>query len=257
MARRTATATTPQPYQPIDDEFWEGLKPLCMNSGKYTRRSIIDWARAAHAVIEDVQHHYWRRRLTELRERCINDPEIELPYTIAYLMQLAETYEAVSGNFDLGVPITVLVEGRRLDDLLDIIKREPDISVARMKAHVAKQISNDPKIISQSVDEIEADLREQRKSPQARKRAETEPEPEPDLSEMNPSELTEEMVESLQNYQLAFVRMTSSGEEIDRSDLAALTITLRNMLAVVEELTVPLVRLPASGKKRRKRASVR
>jgi hypothetical protein len=50
-------------------------------------------------------------------------------------VKLAQTYEAVEGDFDRGVSMAVLCEGRHTANLLQVI--EPGMTVGDIKAHPA------------------------------------------------------------------------------------------------------------------------
>lgn len=143
----------------VQDRKWKKIRTICKSASELTRRATEKWAEAAYKMVSDNKHVDWRWLLADMRERCFAE-DIECPYTVTYLVVLAETYEAVEGDFDRGVPISVLIEGRRLDNLLDIIEDEPKMTVARMKAIVAKEANEDEE---RSVEEIEADAERERK----------------------------------------------------------------------------------------------
>lgn len=96
----------------------------------------IVWARAAYVVVKDEPYPNWRYYLASMRNTAF-ERKVNCPFSIPFLMQLAETYHAVHGDFDRGVPLGVLITGRRLPDLLDVI--QPDMTVKEMKAIVVQR----------------------------------------------------------------------------------------------------------------------
>jgi hypothetical protein len=146
----------------LTDKQWRELKPACQAAAKGVEDSLRAWAKIASDTVNGDEHASWRWLLGDLRERCY-DGGIECPYSITYLTQLAETHTAAKGDLERGVPVSVLIEGRKLENLLDLAT--PGTTVGRMKAHVFKESNKD----SRSVQEIEAEQKRHRLDGRTRK----------------------------------------------------------------------------------------
>ena len=150
----------------LTDAQWKTLRPKCKGAAEHSRSAMEGWATVAFEAVNGSPHISWRWLLADMRERCF-DAKIECPYSVTYLVQLAETYEAVKGDFDRGVPISVLIEGRNLDNLLDLIEDDDKMTVSRMKAIVFKDANGDER----TVEEIEIEQKRNRTEQRERKRA--------------------------------------------------------------------------------------
>lgn len=219
----------------LTETQWKTLRPKCKKAAQHSHAAMEAWATVSAEAVSSASHINWRWMLADMRERCF-DANIECPYTVTYLVQLAETYDAVKGDFDRGVPASVLVEGRNLDNLLDIV--EDGMTVGRMKAIVFKEANDDER----SVEEIEAEQKrhrtEQRDRQKLRGRA--------DEIARWPAEKADDLLPALKDELSAYIDALTdlTDEDID-FNAADARKTLRVATALTEmlkELTPPIRR---------------
>src|SRR4051794_29464048 len=99
----------------LTTEQWNKQRAAIKKASKKTRAAIEEWAKIAASTVNGNPVDEWRWLLTDLRNRCQRDKDsdIECPYTVVYLVQLAETHTKVEANWDRGVSPSVLIEGRK------------------------------------------------------------------------------------------------------------------------------------------------
>ena len=225
------------------DRKWKKIRQICKKAADLTRRATEMWAEAAYKYVSEDKHADWRWLLADMRNRCL-DEGIDCPYTVTYLVVLAEAYEAVDGDFDRGVPVSVLIEGRNLDNLLDIIADDPKMTVARMKAIVAKDANEDDE---RSVDEIEADTENERKEKAAEAKAARQIKKIENWDTEKADELLSTLRREAHAYHIAIVNLvTEEGFEFSEREVAKTLHTLADLTRTLEEFTTP---------KRRRRAA--
>src|SRR3954447_5385642 len=86
---------------------WEELEPKCVDAALQSTLAATKWAAVAAEAVADGSASedktrpkaHWLWLLADLRDRCL-DKGIECPYAVKTLVQYAETYEAVEGDFD-------------------------------------------------------------------------------------------------------------------------------------------------------------
>lgn len=221
-------STKPKPK--LGDKRWEVLKPKCVCAGAYSEESIKAWAAIAAEAVSGASHADWRWLLADLRERCF-DNSIECPYTMNYLIQLAETYEEVDGNLDRGVPVSVLIEGRNLDNLLDVVT--PGMTVARMKALVYKRFNQTDK---RSVEEVEASQKGYRLDGRERATRKGYVDKIEGWKLDKANKLLPQLQAEATAYQNAVVRLRAEGAAFDPGQVAVAQTALRNALSALDAL---------------------
>lgn len=222
----------------LGEARWKTLKPKCVTASSSSEQAMKLWAEIAAEAVVDHPPAHWRPVLSDLRERCWRD-RIECPYTLVYMVQLAETCNAVKGNFDRGVPVSVLVEGRHHPGLLKLIKTK-GMTVSRMKAHVYLYDHPDDE---RSVDEVEAEQRSKRQDTRDRSKRNAHAE-----KIMNwPLDKAEGLLQHMKNevnaYTSAVVRLRKQGAEFDSGDIAVAEQAIKSLSQVIE--TLELVDLAA------------
>jgi hypothetical protein len=208
---------------------WEELEPKCVDAALQSTLAATKWAEIAAEAVVDASSSEdksrpkadWRWLLTDLRDRCI-DNGIECPYAVKTLVQYAETYEAVDGDFDRnGAAFSALVEGRHLDNLIAITEMEQNLKVTRMRAHVHKEATDDER----PVDEIEAEMKAERDSEKERKARKSETDK---IAEW-PLDKTDKLVAMIEEYNGAFrkaiKRHEIAGREFDANATGMATHT--------------------------------
>lgn len=215
----------------LDPELWATLRPKCEAAAAYSTSSITAWAKIAAEAVSAALPADRRWLLADLRERCF-DNGIECPYTQSYLIQLAETHEKVKGNFNRGVPVSVLIEGRNLPDLLKMV--EPGITVGRMKAIVTKHF--DPKD-NRSIEEIEAEQKRHRLDGRERSKRKDHAEKIGNWKLDKADDLLPTLKEEATAYQNAIVRLQAEGAEFSAGDVAVARQAVRNALSTLDALT--------------------
>lgn len=214
----------------LGDKLWATLKPKCEAAAAYSASSIKEWAKIASETVNGNEHADWRWLLADLRERCFNN-DIECPYTVTYLIQLAETYQKVEGNFDREVVPSVLVEGRNLDNLLDII--EPGMTVGRMKAIVKKELDSQE---TRSVDEIEAEQTRHRLDGREKAKRKKHHEKIANWPLDKSDDLLSNLKEESAAYQSAIVRIQAEGAEFSPGDIAVALAVAKGLVSTLEEI---------------------
>lgn len=218
---------TPATRSRLGDARWSELKPRCITAAAHSEQAAVSWAEIAAEAVRDHPVAHWRSVLSDLREYCWQD-KIECPFTLVYLVQLAETCDAVKGNFNRGVPISVLIEGRHHKDLLKIIKQK-GMTVGRMKAVMYLYEHADDK---RSVEEIEADQRAKRQDARTGRRKRH-----AEKIEGWPLEKAEEVLPTLgteaQAYMNLLLRLRQQGVEFNLSDAAVAENAVKNLEQVL------------------------
>lgn len=213
----------------LGDEVWGILKPKCEVAAAHSSNSIIAWANIAHEAVDSTPHHEWRWLLADLRERCF-DAKIECPYTITYLIQLAETYDSVRGNFNRNVPLSVLIEGRNLPHLLDVL--ENGMSVGRMKAMVFQWSNGDDR----SIEEIEAEQKRNRLDGREKNKRKDHAEKIANWALDASDDLLVNMNEELTAYMRAISRLQAEGYAFDSGQIRITMHTAKFALSILEDL---------------------
>jgi hypothetical protein len=213
----------------LGDQLWAELRPQCIEAGTYSESAIKAWARIAAEAVHDEVHPDWRWLLADLRERCF-DENIECPYQVTYLINLAETYTRVKGNFDRGVPVSVLIEGRNLRNLLELVKREPGMTVGRMKAYVFQDATKDPR----SIDEIEAQQKRQRLEGKEKRKRRQHAEKIDGWPLDKAEDLLRMLADEANAYGNAIDRLQTEGASFDAGEL---TVALRAVKGLTSTLT--------------------
>lgn len=214
----------------LGDEVWGVLRPKCEVAAAHSINSIIAWSNITHEAVNSAPHQEWRWLLADLRERCF-DAKIECPYTVTYLIQLAETYDAVKGRFDRDVPMSVLIEGRNLPHLLDVI--EKGMSVARMKALVFKWSNGDDR----SIEEIESEQKRNRLDGREKSKRKAHADKIANWSLDNSEDLLVNMNEELTAYARAISRFQAEGYRFDRGQIGITLNTTKFVINTLEDLS--------------------
>ena len=219
-----------KPRPKLSEKQWKALAPKCRKAAKYTADSIKAWSAVSSEAVNGNPHADWRWLLIDLRNRCI-DSDIDCPYSVTYLIQLADTYTAVKGDLERDVPVSVLVEGRNLPNLLDIVEDEgEDLSVSRIKAYVYKDANDDER----EVDEIESELRTKRDSEKERKTRRRHAEKIEGWAIDKSDNLLPTMKAEITSYRSAILRMTAEGREFDATEIALALDAVRQLAATLE-----------------------
>ena len=219
-----------KPKPKLTDKQWKALAPQCKKAAAHTAQAIKAWSKVASEAVNGNPHADWRWLLTDLRNRCI-DGEIDCPYTVTYLVQLAETYTAVEGDMNRDVPVSVLVEGRNLDNLLDIVEDEKeDLSVSRIKAYVYKDANND----SRDIDEIESELKTKRDSEKEKKTRKRHAEKIESWPLDKDANLLPTMKSEITAYRSAILRLHTEGRQFDATEIAMALDAVRQLESTLE-----------------------
>jgi hypothetical protein len=222
----------------LTDKQWRALQPQCRKAAKHTASAVKSWAKVAADAVNGNPHADWRWLLADLRNRCV-DSGIDCSYTPTYLIQLAETYAAVEGDLERDVPVSVLVEGRNLDNLLDIVEEEKeDLTVARIKAHVYKDANDDDR----DVDEIEADLRDKRDTVKERKTRKRHAEKIEGWSLDKSDNLLPTLKDEITSYRSAILRHHEEGQTFDPTEVALALDAVNQLAATLESIRPVAVR---------------
>ncbi len=221
----------------LEDRHWDKLTTKIDAAAAYAAESIKNWAEIAADAVNGSEHANWRWLLADLRERCFATGR-ECPYTVTYLIQLAETYQKVEGNFDRDVVPSVLIEGRNLDNLLDVI--EPGMTVSRMKAIVAKEMDPDE---TRSVEEIEAVQKRHRLDGRERAKRKGYGEKIANWPLDKSDELLPNLKEESTSYQNAIVRLKAEGAEFTAGEVAVALAVAKGLVNTLEELTPALAKV--------------
>jgi hypothetical protein len=214
----------------LGDQRWEALVPKIDAVAVSTETAIQGWAEIAAEAVNGDQHADWRWLLADLRERCWESGR-PCPYQLTYLVQLAETYQAVKGDFDRGVTTSVLIEGRNLSDLLDVVK--PGMTVGRMKAIVFKRNTQD----SRSVEEIQAEQKRHRVDGRERSKRRQHAEKIAGWPLSKAEDLLALLAEEAAAYRKAVARLDSEGAEWDSGDLVVAMQEARMLVSALEVIT--------------------
>jgi hypothetical protein len=221
----------------LTDKQWRKLQPQCKRAAASTAKAVKEWAKIAADAVNGDPHANWRWLLADLRNRCA-DNGIDCHYTITYLVQLAETYDAVEGNLERDVPVSVLIEGRNLDNLLDIVKGEPDLTVGRIKAYVYKDANQDER----SVDEIEEELRGKRDTVQERKTRKRQAEKIEAWEPGKAPSLMPTLKDQVVAWRSAILRLHEDGEQFGPTEIALALDAVRQLATTLETVKPVVVR---------------
>jgi hypothetical protein len=242
----------------IEQGVWDDTYPLLQEATALSKDLASKWAEIAAKITHNHRHADWRYLLKECRERCEDDPKLDsCPYSVTYLIQLAETYNAVGKKRiqQRKVPVSVLVEGRNLDNLKEVLDDEdekPKLSVTRMKAHVAKQTAEraakaadaagrevDEQTaadVEKSVDEIEeeikADRTETRDGNTRRNRAERIE----GIDIEKAHKVLPDIRTDAQAYANALIGLQATGAEFDTSEVAKTLRAVKELANVLKDI---------------------
>ena len=213
------------------------LLPKIKQAGKTATKAVIQWAEISAITVKGAKSHAdWHWLLHDMQEMAWEARE-ECNYTVNYLVQLAETYHAVQGDFDRGVPISILVEGRNLPNLLDIIENEPDITVPRMKAHVYKATH---KHDERSVDEIEADQKDKREKQREGVKEAKETDEIVRLADTDVDALVLRYKRIIRAYEDAFSNVEAEGGVVKAGDLKVAVRATKNVLDALMNISTEI-----------------
>ena len=229
-------ASKPKPK--LTDKQWRKLQPQCRKAAASTAKAVKEWAKIAADAVNGDPHANWRWLLSDLRNRCI-DNSIDCHYSVTYLVQLAETYDAVEGNLEYDVPISVLIEGRNLDNLLDIVEDEQEtLTVGRIKAYVYKDANDDDR----EIDVIEQEMKDKQdagKGQVARQKAVAKIEAD---ALKQPDNLLPTMKSEITAYRSAILRLHAEGQQFDATEIALALDAVRQLEATLESVRPVIAR---------------
>lgn len=217
----------------LSSQRWKAVKPLCQKAAATGEQLMQRWAQAAHEAVKDAPAPLWRYLLLDLKRLCEEDG-IDVPYGSPYLVTLAQTYEAVKGDFKRGVSLSVLVEGRHLPNLLKVLK--PGMTVADIKAHVQKAQAPED---TRTPEEIAAENRRVRKeADEAAKVAAVRKKKINSAAATDPSVLLEEVREDVRVYAAALISAQSAGAEFEANEVHAVMQAVKDLLTTMGRLVV-------------------
>lgn len=219
----------------LTEERWEQLRPACEEAGAYSEQSLKKWAWICSQAVEGKVHAEWRWLLGDLRERCL-EAQITCPYGIGYLIQLVETHNRVQGDFERGVNASVLVEGRNLADLLELI--EPGMTVGRIKAIVYKRANRDRR----PVEEIEAEQKRRRLSGRERTKRRKHAEKIANWPRDKADSLLPDLKDEVSAYKDAIARLSSEGATFDGGDLALALLAAKELVWLLDLMQTPVAK---------------
>jgi hypothetical protein len=216
----------------LTEKQWRSLRAGAAKAAKLTAAAIKDWSALAAKAVNGSPHADWRWLLMDFRNRCIDD-NIDCPYSVTYLVQLAETYTAVEGNLDRGIAPSVLVEGRNLDNLLDIIEEEKEnLTVPRVRAYVTKEATGDER----PVEDIEAEQKAERDQTKERKTRKRHAEKIEGWDLDKSDKLLPAMKSEITAYRGALLRLQADGSAFDGTELTLALDAAKQLVSTLEEM---------------------
>ena len=225
----------------LGDKRFKSLVNAAKKAAKTYAEAQKQWAAVFAKAVNGDDDADWKWLIEDLRQRLLAEEDIIIPFSNTYAVQLAQTYVAAKGNLDRGVPVTVLVEGRKLENLPAVIEEEtqddkPPLTVSKMKAIVAKEINGDDR----PVEEIEADVKKadkaKRDKPKRKERTERITTTPVDES----AELMNDLKDELLAYQSAVVRLKHEGAVIDPGVLTVTLNAAKGLVVALEGMASPM-----------------
>ena len=223
-----------KPKPKLTDKQWRKLAPKYKRAAANTAKSLKEMAGLCKETVNGAPHADWSWLLRDARNRCI-DAGWDISYSVTYMVQLAETYEAVDGDLDRGVPVSVLVEGRNLDNLTDIIEDEEEkenLTVTRIRAHVYKDANDDDRPVEEVEEEIKA-KRDEVKEKQTRQRHAEKIE---GWSLDKSDKLLTTMRSEATAYRSALLRFQSEGTKFNLTDFALALDAVKQLASMMESM---------------------